>query len=551
MYSNYFGLEEPPFSIAPNPRYLYLSKQHREALAHLLYGIGNDGGFVLLTGEVGTGKTTVCRALLDQLPEATDVALILNPKYSSQELLASICDELGITYPQHETRIKHYIDALTKHLLQSHAEGRHTVLILDEAQNLGVDVLEQIRLLTNLETDCHKLLQIVLVGQPELLEQLLRPELRQLSQRITARFHLGALNRSELEAYISHRLAVAGVQGRLFPAATLNRLYRMTRGVPRLINILCDRALLGAFVERQSRVEVNVLKRAASEVLGGDSSSVAGWMTGWMAGRWQFTGLAVAVLLLLTWLFVPGVKDQTRQWGDSLFDNSLLAQERVLSADADLASGGSVPSSLGLWSWPDKQEYQLNQIFAYQSLFDVWGVEYRPKRNPIVCKFARSQGYACLFGSGELESLIGLNRPAVLKLVNQKGEDFFATLVAIDGERADIRIDGRKLEVSLAELKRWWRNVYTVFWQMPPGYDGVIQPGNESRNTLWLDKQLALIQGRRAGRRDSSVYDWALVKQVKQFQQSKGLTADGIVGPKTSIHLNTATGQSVPLLLVP
>jgi len=553
MYSNYFGLEEPPFSIAPNPRYLYLSKQHREALAHLLYGIGNDGGFVLLTGEVGTGKTTVCRALLDQLPESTDVALILNPKYSSQELLASICDELGITYPNQETRIKHYIDALNKYLLQSHAQGRHTVLILDEAQNLGVDVLEQIRLLTNLETDCHKLLQIVLVGQPELLEQLLRPELRQLSQRITARFHLGALNRDELEGYISHRLAVAGVQGRLFPAATLNRLYRMTRGIPRLINILCDRALLGAFVERQNRVEVNVLNRAASEVLGEDTTSAPDWL----AGRWQFTGLAVVVLLLLAWLFVPGVKDQTRQWGDSLFDNSLLAQEHVLSADTDLASGrmvakaGSAPSSLGLWSWPDRQEYQLNQIFAYQSLFDAWGIEYHPKQNPIVCKFARSQGYSCLFGSGELESLIGLNRPAVLKLVNNKGEDFFATLVSIDGDRADIRIDGRRLKVSLEELKRWWRNVYTVFWQTPPGYDGVIQPGNQSKNTLWLDQQLALIQGRRAERRDSSVYDWALVKQVKQFQQSKGLTADGIVGPKTSIHLNTATGQSVPLLLAP
>jgi general secretion pathway protein A len=560
MYSNYFGLEEPPFSIAPNPRYLYLSKQHREALAHLLYGIGNDGGFVLLTGEVGTGKTTVCRALLDQLPESTDVALILNPKYSSQELLASICDELGIIYPQEENRIKQYIDALNQHLLQSHAEGRHTVLILDEAQNLGVDVLEQIRLLTNLETDCHKLLQIVLVGQPELLEKLLRPELRQLSQRITARFHLGALSRSELEAYISHRLEVAGVQGRLFPAATLNRLYKMTRGVPRLINILCDRALLGAFVERHNRVEVNVLNRAASEVLGEDTASVSDWL----AGRWQFAGLTVVVLLLLSWLFVPGVKDQTLQWGGSLFGDSLLVQEREGTSDATrqyavLASGrndgaavaGSVPSSLGQWSWPDRQEYQLNQIFAYRSLFEAWGIEYNPKQNPVVCKFARSMGYACLFGSGELESLIRLNRPAVLKLVNEKGEDFFAALISIDGDRADIIIDDRKLKVSLTELKRWWRHVYTVFWQMPPGYDGVIQPGNQSKNTLWLDQQLALIQGRGAGRRDSSVYDWALVKQVKQFQQSQGLMADGIVGPKTSIHLNTATGQSVPLLLVP
>ena len=254
MYKKYFGLSELPFTIAPDPRYLYLSAEHREALASLLYGIGCNGGFVLLTGEIGTGKTTVCRCLLEQIPAAAEIAFILNPKYSISELLEAICDELKIPYQHSEERIKGYIDALNAHLLESHARGVNTVLIIDEAQNLSLDALEQIRLLTNLETSSDKLLQIVLIGQPELLEKLSSRQLRQLNQRITARYHLHALSAPELREYVNHRLAVSGCEAPLFTAGALRALHRLTGGVPRMVNVICDRALLGAYVERRRLV---------------------------------------------------------------------------------------------------------------------------------------------------------------------------------------------------------------------------------------------------------------------------------------------------------
>ncbi|MBE0598383.1 MAG: AAA family ATPase, partial [Desulfuromonadales bacterium] len=266
MYSDYFDLQEPPFSIAPDPRYLYLGERHREALAHLLYGIGDTGGFVLLTGEVGTGKTTVCRCLLEQLPAQTQIAYIINPRLSALELLATICDELGIVYPQEGLGNKLLIDRLNAFLLDSHAQGRQTVLIIDEAQNLSPEVLEQVRLLTNLETSRRKLLQIVMLGQPELRRLLARPELRQLAQRITARYHLEPLSRQEIAAYLSHRLAVAGGRRLLFPPRLIGQIYGRTGGIPRRINILCDRALLGAYVRGEERVTGRILGEAAREL---------------------------------------------------------------------------------------------------------------------------------------------------------------------------------------------------------------------------------------------------------------------------------------------
>ena len=250
MYEKHFGLTERPFSIAPDPRFLYMSPQHREALAHLLYGVDVGGGFVQLTGEVGTGKTTICRCLVEQLPDDVDVALILNPRVSGFELVASLCDELKIRYPKHTTSIKVLTDLLNTHLLKSHANGRRTVLVIDEAQCLSPEVLEQVRLLTNLETTREKLLQIVLVGQPELRDLLALEGLRQLSQRITARYHLLPISHDDTGAYIHHRLQVCGSSGGVFKESAIDTVHKLSQGIPRLINILCDRAMLGAVLGR-------------------------------------------------------------------------------------------------------------------------------------------------------------------------------------------------------------------------------------------------------------------------------------------------------------
>ena len=303
MYHQHFGLNEAPFSIAVNPRYLFMSQRHRDALAHLLYGVSGGGGFILLTGEVGTGKTTVNRCLLEQLPDTTDLAIILNPALSAVELLATACDELKIDYPRGTQSLKELTDALHRYLLDNYERGRKTVLMIDEAQHLDFNVLEQIRLLTNLETNDEKLLQIILIGQPELTEKLSRPELRQLNQRITARYNLQPLNLQETTAYIKHRLEVAGLRGgvSLFEAAAIKKIHALTRGIPRLINVLCDRALLGAYGQQRGGVNKKLIAQAASEVFGGPaiqpSSSPA--LPLWIL---LVTVIAVAGLVMGVWI---------------------------------------------------------------------------------------------------------------------------------------------------------------------------------------------------------------------------------------------------------
>ncbi|MEL0640564.1 AAA family ATPase [Pseudoalteromonas aliena] len=267
MYLSYFGLNEKPFSISPNPHYLFLSERHKEALAHLTYGLGEDGGFVLLTGEVGTGKTTITRSMLEQLPENTQVAMIHNPALSELELLASICDELNISYDVNNATLKSLTDIIKKHLETNNKSGGHTILIIDEAQLLAPNVLEQLRLLTNIETDHKKLLQIVLVGQPELQDLLKRNELRQLAQRITARYHLLPLTQGQTVAYIKHRLHIAGCNKGIFSMDAMQAVHQLTGGVPRLMNLVCERALVGTFAKQQSIVDSDTIKKSAHESL--------------------------------------------------------------------------------------------------------------------------------------------------------------------------------------------------------------------------------------------------------------------------------------------
>lgn len=269
MFLEHFQLREPPYSISPDPRFVFLSERHRDALAHLLYGVGqgSSGGFVQLTGEVGTGKTTLCRLLLEQLPANTRIALILNPMLSPIELLEAIGKELHIPLRGKQGHQKRLIDALNVYLLQAYAEGLRVVLIIDEAQNLSAEALEQIRLLTNLETNTQKLLQIILLGQPELRDLLARKDLRQLSQRITARFHLTPLNKTEAQQYLRHRYAVAG--GPQFPFAddAIQALFRYSNGIPRLLNIIADRSLLAAYVHENKVVDAKMVSLAAREIL--------------------------------------------------------------------------------------------------------------------------------------------------------------------------------------------------------------------------------------------------------------------------------------------
>uniref|UniRef100_UPI00293D8EE7 ExeA family protein n=1 Tax=Janthinobacterium sp. TaxID=1871054 RepID=UPI00293D8EE7 len=300
MYTPFFQLKQAPFSIAPDPRYLFLSERHREALAHLLYGVGGGGGFVLLTGEIGAGKTTVCRCFIEQIPAHCKLAYIFNPKLSVDELLLSVCEEFGIAAPQ--GGVKKHVDAINAYLLASHAQGLNNVLIIDEAQNLSADVLEQLRLLTNLETSERKLLQIILIGQPELRAMLARPELEQLAQRVIARYHLGPLSEEETAGYVRHRLAVAGTQAAPFAGRVLRRIHRLSHGVPRRINLLCDRALLGAYVENRREVTRAILDQAAAEVF-----APGGARRG--AGRWPsvLAGALAGVLLTgaAAWQFLP------------------------------------------------------------------------------------------------------------------------------------------------------------------------------------------------------------------------------------------------------
>ncbi len=295
MYLSFFGLNEKPFAITPDPRYLYLSERHAEALAHLLYGINESGGFIQLTGEVGTGKTTVVRTLLSRVPHHADVAVILNPRVTPLEFLLTICEELGLDLADADRdSVKQMVDALNRRLLAAHADGRRIIVIVDEAQNLTAEVLEQVRLLTNLETPTQKLLQIILIGQPELRELLDRTELRQLAQRITGRYHLEPLSREETQGYVRHRLRVAGAAEEIFAPSALAEVHRVSAGIPRVINVTCDRALLGAYTQETRKITAALVRRAAGEVYG--RRFVPPWLA-WLCGAVGLAALAGAALV--------------------------------------------------------------------------------------------------------------------------------------------------------------------------------------------------------------------------------------------------------------
>jgi general secretion pathway protein A len=325
MYQHYFGLSSSPFSIAPDPSYLFLSDKHREALAHLIYGVSDQGGFVVLTGEVGTGKTTICRCLLQQIPDNSDIAFIINPKQSVNQLLQSMFNDLSLDFEKGATS-KELIDQLNHYLLDAHARGRNTILIIDEAQNLSADVLEQLRLLTNLETNEKKLLQLVLLGQPELNDLLAKAELRQLSQRVTARYHLAPLSKAEVTEYIEHRLSIAGCRSEIFPDSTIQQVYKYSCGIPRVINLICDRALLGTYATNSAQVSKQIVRNAVKEIFPIHNSAAFNWKSPWL-----LVSVVVAIVVLCLVVFQQITATQLLT-NDNLPSDNLPMQEKVDSA---------------------------------------------------------------------------------------------------------------------------------------------------------------------------------------------------------------------------
>ena len=533
MYYQYFGLTEAPFSIAVNPRYLFMSVRHRDALAHLLYGVGSGGGFILLTGEVGTGKTTINRCLLEQLPDNTDIAIILNPALNAMELLASACDELGIVYDADKHTLKTLTDSLHTYLLDNHNRGRKTVLMIDEAQHLDFDVLEQIRLLTNLETHSEKLLQIILIGQPELAHMLSQPQLRQLNQRITARYNLEPLNLEETGAYIRHRLEVAGMTpGRdVFPAAIVRGIYKRTRGIPRLINVLCDRILLGAYGRNKTRADSSMLSLAAHEVLGDPKQK---------GGAWPWSAAIVVVLLaaLVGWWLREYEPAQIASKPVPLNNEVSSESAQQLKAPDALASSAVTVAEPApqIVSEPDVvPSWLLPPATAMSQLWSLYSVATEPG---MPCPSGLHEAVACVEAEAlTWDELAAFDRPLALDIVTVERFSATVLLLGIDGRNAWVLSDQGVMATQLAELGPLWTGRYRFLWHPPQGFTRPLSLGDESAVVARVAGLFARLDGQQLALTDQR-FNAALQQRVRLFQRANGLDDDGVVGVQTLLRLN-------------
>ena len=555
MYLEHFNLTERPFSITPDPRFLYMSARHREALAHLLYGLGDGGGFVQLTGEVGTGKTTICRCLLEQIPENVDLAVVLNPKVTAIELIATVCDELGVGYDVENVSVKLLTDVLNRYLLDAYARGRHTVLIIDEAQNLSTDVLEQVRLLTNLETATQKLLQIILIGQPELRTLLAREDMRQLAQRVTARYHLEPISRDETSAYIKHRLQICGSSQAVFNKRAVDKIQQLSGGIPRLINVLSDRSMLGAYVEGKTQVDVKVVKKAATEVLAIDSNekirrnrlplllgvmsmlliiALAGWYQSWQ--RPESTPVTAA-----------RVKDKPASIAavDKTGEVAAVANLQQPAEVAAVEDEAEQQSLATLLTVADSSYYRS----AWTELFALWSVVLPESVSPDFCNFAKQYGLLCLDEQGNWNTLRQFDRPAILTLLSANGERVPVVLQHLDDSVAEVLIGNELYRLPTEQVERSWYGDFVLLLQAPPGGRLFLRVGDRDPVVSWIRSRLEIALGVIIPAQDPLKFDYALQREVLAFQRDHGLVADGVVGKYTMIHLNTASGrEGVPLL---
>ncbi|MCF6319029.1 MAG: AAA family ATPase [Proteobacteria bacterium] len=499
MYLDYFGFDEPPFSITPDPKFVFLSQKHEESLAHLVYGISRGGGagFVQLTGEVGTGKTTISRLLLDQIPEKTNIALILNPTVTPLELLQNICQELKISMRGIKSKLNTLIDKLNKYLLKSWSEGESTVVIIDEAQNLSRDTLEQLRLLTNLETNTHKLLQIILIGQPELRSTMRRNDLRQLAQRVTARYHLMPLSAAETFNYLQHRISVAGGNTAIVSKSLSKQVHKITNGVPRLINILMDRALLAAYSDDSEQINIKHIKTAAIEVMPENNQP-----------KFQFNGKLFAVLAVV------------------VFALTLLGVYVSFYASNQVTDDTNALYSLDKTKAVKQAAFQPSSTKnAWQKYYKLWDASSDKNWQKAQCPDNKDTGMACLRRQGNLGLLQKLNHPVLLQLENTK----VALLNALGNETVELfNHENKFVPVQKQWLNNQWLGTYFIIWPMPA--ELLVEPDEQALQSWALEMANTLST--------ETINPSQLKEWVVDFQKSHGLLADGIIGKETQMTLS-------------
>jgi len=553
LYLRYFGLNEAPFSITPDPAFVFLSPRHRDALAHLLYGIGKggSGGFVQLTGEVGTGKTTLCRVMLEQIPDDTRIALLLNPLVTPRELLAAISDELEIDTFDSLDSTRLLVDRLNRYLLDAHSRGESVVVVIDEAQNLSPEALEQVRLLTNLETAKEKLLQIVLLGQPELRELLQRRNLRQLAQRITARYHLSPLGPKDTHLYTQHRMQVAGAQRNPFKRAAMNALYQRSQGIPRLINIIADRSLVAAYAKERADVTATMVHAAANEVQLGERRV--------KRLRWPWMVAAAVTLAVVTfgisWFSGIGqpvdatsADTSMAAVGDLRVENASsqavveTSQPQAAVEQPPQAEVEVLPPEREITATLDSGWLESHQQEVWQGFANVWNDAEAANAVRAACNGENRTGYACLRDQGSWSKIKRLDLPVILIL---QGEYPSMLLVlGMDDERVLVG-GGQPITLSRGEVDRRWMGSYLVAWPQASGWPAEIGLGDNGSATLTVLEMATHVEVPYQG---AQLFDASFEHWLKGFQMRNGLEPDGIVGRQTLLYLITASIEEPNLL---
>jgi len=542
IYLQHFGLKREPFSIVPDPGFLYPSNHHRQAVAHLKYGLDREGGFILLTGEVGTGKTTLTRTMLKRMPAHIRVAYVLNSKLNVTDLLASICDELGIELPTDspESRglsfSKTRIDALNQNLLQAHAEGKKTLIVIEEAQNLSADVLETLRLLSNLETNTHKLLHILLVGQPELLDILAQKELRQLNQRVVSRFHLLPLEKDDVANYVNHRLHRAGAKGSLFDSACISVLFRLTGGVPRLINLVCQHSLLATYSTGLKVVSPNLVKQAAVEILGSRNT----------ADENKKSYVILTGLLVLVAVLMISIANQTSVTPESSVDMEPSTDQKSVAAMKP----------------PVNIEASINEMAAvvvspspFSSLLKIWSVDSGAiySEEEFSAQATDNRLRTEKIAAAKISDLERINRPGIVWIKpsfdsSQRGLKSYL-LTGLDKTAVRLKSTDGSIVVPLENFLTGWSGRYLYLWQPMQSFNTLTVGDRNAPAVSWLQDQLAIINQNSERIITGGRYTAAIAQKVASFQSQQTLMADGVVGRETIMRLNELANPQHPQLV--